>query len=90
MMGRFTPQTLPRLIDCESPKLIAMTTSHGLDVLKVTHYNSYDEDSTPHWSTACSEDWQVDPAEILWWAYADDVQALVESSAVLEAQGAAK
>ncbi|MCV4061285.1 hypothetical protein ACVXHM_16810 [Pseudomonas aeruginosa] len=90
MMGRFTPQTLPRLIDCESPKLIAMTTSRGLHVLKVTHYDCDDEDSKPHWSTACSEGWQVDPVEILWWAYADDVQALVESYPVLDAQGVAK
>lgn len=90
MMARYTPQILPRLIDCESPKLIAMTTSHGLHVLKVTHYDSYDEDSTPHWSTACSDGWKVEPEEILWWAYADEVRELIESSIAIDAQGNSK
>lgn len=78
-MIRYSPQDLPRLEDCESPKLVAMTTTLGLHVLKVTHYDSWDEDSTPHWSTACSEGWKVDPAEIIWWAYADEVRDHLEA-----------
>ena len=78
-MVRYSPQVPPRLNDGESPKLIAMTTTHGLHALKVTHYDSFDEESTPRWSTACSEAWTVEPEEILWWAYADDVRNLIES-----------
>lgn len=80
-MIRHPPEETPRLIDCESPKLIAMTTSHGLHMLKVTHYDDFDEDSTPSWSTACSEGWSINLADVLWWAYADEVQALIESQA---------
>lgn len=73
------PNIIPKLEDGESAKLVAMTTSYGLHVVKVTHYDDYDDESTPWWSTACSEGWKLEPAEILWWAYADDVRNLVES-----------
>lgn len=78
-MIKHSPNELPRLDDCESPKLVALTASLGLHVLKVTHYDSYDEDSIPHWSTACSEAWRIEPADIIWWAYADEVRDLVEA-----------
>lgn len=73
------PHELPELIDYESKKLVAMTTKFGFHVIKVTHYGSFDEDSSPHWSTACSEGWTIDPSEILWWAYADDVADLLQT-----------
>ena len=69
----------PRLVGGESAKLIAMTTSYGLHALKVTHYDSYDEDSSPHWSTACSSGFTVERAEVIWWAYADEVLELIEA-----------
>ena len=78
-MVRHSPLDIPRLVDGESPKLIAMTTRYGLHVLKVTDYNCIDEGDTPNWSTACSEGWSVNQAEIIWWAYADDVRELLES-----------
>lgn len=78
-MIKHSPNEIPRLDDCESPKLVALTVSHGLHVLKVTHYDSFDEDSTPHWSTACSEGWKIEPSDIIWWAYADDVCELIEA-----------
>lgn len=59
-MVRQSPQALPLLNDGESPKLIALTTTHGLHVLKVTHYDSFDAESTPRWCTACSEAWTVE------------------------------
>lgn len=77
------PHIIPKLKDCESPKLVAMTTSYGLHVVKVTHYDDYDDESTPWWSTACRDGWKLEPAEILWWAYADDVRNLVESGSQL-------
>lgn len=70
---------IPRIVDGESPKLVAMTTRFGLHVLKVTHYDSFCEESSPCWVTACSDAWSVDPSEIIWWAYADDVQQLIEA-----------
>lgn len=78
-MIRHSPMVIPRLVDDESPKLIALTTSYGLHALKVTHYDSYDEDSTPHWSTACSSGFTVERSEIIWWAYADEVVGLIEA-----------
>ncbi|MGG2621659.1 hypothetical protein [Pseudomonas aeruginosa] len=78
-MVRHSPQSLPLLNDGESPKLIALTTTHGLHVLKVTHYDSFDAESTPCWCTACSEAWTVEPADVVWWAYADEVRDLIES-----------
>ena len=74
---------LPRIVDGESAKLIALTTSYGLYALKVTHYDSYDEESTPHWSTACSSGFAVKRSEIIWWAYADEVLNLIESFSTL-------
>lgn len=76
---RYSPLTTPRLAGGESPALIALTTSYGLYAVKVTQYDAYDEDSTPHWSTACSSGFTIDPSQILWWAYADDLLTLVES-----------
>nr|WP_192963379.1 hypothetical protein [Pseudomonas fluorescens] len=69
----------PRLVGGESERLIALTTSYGLYALKVTHYDSYDEDSIPHWSTACSSGFKVERAEVIWWAYADEVIELIEA-----------
>lgn len=78
-MIRHSVNEIPVLVGGESQKLIAMTTTYGLHVLKVTHYDTWDEDSTPHWSTACSAGYQVERADILWWAYAAEIQLLVEA-----------
>jgi hypothetical protein len=78
-MLRHSPKSLPRMTDGESPKLVAMTTTRGLHVLRVTHSDSFDEDSSPRWSTACGEAWEVEIDDILWWAYADEVRDLIES-----------
>lgn len=79
MAIRHSPMETPRLVGGESEKLIAMTTSYGLHALKVTQYDSYDEDSSPNWSTACSSGFKVEQAEVIWWAYADEVLRLIES-----------
>lgn len=78
-MIRHSPMDLPQLIDGESAKLIALTVGYGLHVLKVTHYDNFDEDCAPHWSTACSSGFKVERSEIIWWAYADEVLGLVEA-----------
>lgn len=77
-MIRHQSTTTPRLIEGESPPLIAYTTSYGLCAIKVTHYDVFDEDSSAHWSTACSSGFAIERAEVLWWAYADEVLALIE------------
>lgn len=79
-MFRHPPSDLPRLVDGESPKLIAWTTSYGMHVLKVTDYNCIDEGDEPKWTTACSECWSVDRSDIIWWAYADEVRGLLEAT----------
>lgn len=76
---RRSPMDTPRLIDGESERLIALTTTYGLYALRVTHYDSYDEDSIPNWSTACSSGFKVERAEVIWWAYADEVLDLIEA-----------
>lgn len=82
-MVRHSPMTIPRLIEGESPTLIANTTTYGLYAIKVTHYDAYDEDSAPHWSTACSSAYTIHRSQILWWAYADEVLALVEACSLM-------
>ncbi|CAM3179027.1 hypothetical protein BZK31_07375 [Pseudomonas floridensis] len=79
-MIRHSPSDVPRLIDGESPKLIALTATYGLHVLKVTDYNCIDEGDEPNWSTACSDGWSVERTDIIWWAYADEVRELLEST----------
>lgn len=76
---RHSAEDNPRIVDGASPKLIAMTVNYGLHVLKFTDYNCFDEDDSPQWVTACSEAWTVEREDIIWWAYADDVQALLEA-----------
>lgn len=48
-------------------------------VLRGTHYDSFDEDSAPRWSTACGGACEVELDDILWLAYADEVRDLIES-----------
>lgn len=81
-MIRHSPMILPLIVDGESSKLVAMTTGYGLHVLKVTDYNCLDEGDTPNWITACGEAWTVPQDEILWWAYASDVQELLEANPI--------
>lgn len=76
-MIRHAPSETPILIDFESQKLVAMTTTYGLHMVKVTHY---DDECPPRWSTACSDGWEIETTNILWWAYASEVQALLEAS----------
>lgn len=76
---RHSPINTPRLDEGESRTLIALTTTYGLYAVRVTHYDASDEDSSPHWSTACSSGFAIERSDILWWAYADDVLALLES-----------
>lgn len=84
-MSRNSPDIIPSLIEGESAKLIALTKTHGLHVVKVTNYFEQDEDSEYSWSTACSEGWAIDKADIIWWCYADKVQALLEDPATEDA-----
>ncbi|MFL1449168.1 hypothetical protein ACI77O_12305 [Pseudomonas tritici] len=78
-MIRHSANTLPRMENDESPKLLALTTTFGLHVLKVTSYGCFDEDDQPRWSTACRDGWSVERAEILWWVYADEARDLLEA-----------
>ena len=78
-MIRHLSSTCPRLVDGESQPLIALTSSYGLYVIKVTHYDAYDEESSPRWSTACSNGFSIEPSEVIWWAYADEVEKLIEA-----------
>lgn len=79
-MVRHSPMTTPKMIEGESPTLIAYTTSYGLYAVKVTHYDAYDDESIPHWSTACSSGFTIERSEIIWWAYAIEVLGFVESN----------
>ena len=78
-MIRHLPSTIPRLVDGESQPLIALTSTYGLYIIKVTHYDAYDEESSPRWCTACSSAFSIEQSEIIWWAYADEIQALIEA-----------
>jgi len=88
-MVRHSPATTPKLIEGESPTLIAHTTTYGLYAVKVTHYDAYDEESIPHWSTACSSGFTIERAEIIWWAYANEVLGFVESNTCMSLPNAA-
>lgn len=85
-MIRHSAKVLPRLNDGESPKLIAMTTTYGLHAVRVTDYNCFDEEDEPLWSTACSNAYSIERVCILWWAYADDVQAVLEQLPISDVQ----
>lgn len=78
-MIRHTVNVTPKLVDYESPKLVALVKGfEPIHVIKVTQYDLGDEGSVPSWQTACSEAWSIDPEDIVWWAYADEVKELIE------------
>lgn len=83
-MQRYTPATTPTLSNCESGKLIALTTTFGLHVLKVTDYSVEGEPPEPTWRTACADGWSVEPSDIVWWAYADEAQDMLEAMPLLK------
>ncbi len=82
-MIRYSAAQTPRLNDGESPKLIALTTTYGLHVLKVTDHSLDNEDPEPTWRTACADAWSVETDDIVWWAYADEALAHLEAAPLL-------
>lgn len=76
-----TTNVRPRLEYGFSPKLLALTTTHGLHMIKMTQF---DPDEPPVWVTACSNAFSIDEDDILWWLYADTAKELIEQAAGAE------
>lgn len=73
-MLRHTTDVIPKIRDYISDPLI-ICTEHGL---RMARARCYGEDEQATWETDCANAFTVDASDILWWAYADEVKALIE------------
>ena len=74
-MLRKTPLITPTITEGISERLVVCLDSGEIICAKVCQW---DDEDFPAWYTASADSFTVDPSNILWWAYASDVKALVE------------
>lgn len=74
-MLRHTTDVIPKIRDYYISDPLIICTEHGLRVVRVRLYG---EDEQATWMTDCANAFTVDASSILWWAYADEVKALIE------------